>query len=136
MRNVLEKKYMKKERKSLYKLHNLQQNPKVKELTKKTEEGFTKMVEVTKKALQIDQNQNQVQQSSNMQYTTQSAQFYDSNQINQPLIENYQGYQPVNNSYQHPNETHQQQQQGNIEVNYPSLGSNSTNLNTNYPKHI
>ncbi len=92
------------------------------------------MVEVTKKALKIEQNKNQVQQSSNMQYSTQSAQYYDSNSVNQPLIQNNQGYyQPLQNINQQPNET---QQQGNIEVNNPTSGSNSANNSTPNPKQI
>jgi hypothetical protein len=103
-------------------------------MTKKTEEGFNRMVEVTKKALNIEQNQNQIQQSNNMQYSTQSAQYYDSNSVNQPLIQNNQGYyQPLHNLNQQLNET---QQQGNIEVNHPTSGSTSANNSTPYPKQI
>jgi hypothetical protein len=92
------------------------------------------MVEVTKKALNIENNQNQVQQSSNMQYSTQSAQFYDSNSVNQPLLQNNQGYyQPLINSNQQPNET---QQQENIQVNYPTTGTNSASNTTPKPKQI
>lgn len=116
-----------------------QQNPTVKDLTKKTEEGLSKMVQVTKNAFGINQNQqnvnnnyNQYQQGSEMQYSTQSAQYYDPNTINQPLLQN-QGY-----SYQQINQN--QGQFPDSGMNYPTF-SNQVNSSTStgnqpQPKNI
>lgn len=95
------------------------------------------------------------QQTSNVQYGTQSAQFYDSNTTNQqPLIEQTHGNQGYQNqgytqfnqnqpNSQYPN--HQidpQQNEGlNIQSNYPTFQqlnnqSNNINPNVNQPKQI
>jgi hypothetical protein len=103
-------------------------------LTKKTEEGLSKMVQVTKKALNIDQNSNnQNQQGSEMHYSTQTGQYYDPNTINQPLIQN-QGHTYQNIPHNPSGET-----QSNIQMNYPTFSNNAPNpsIQTNYqPKQI
>jgi hypothetical protein len=97
------------------------QNPTVKDLTKKTEEGFSKMVEVTKKTLGVDQqNPNQVQQNQNTDYPTQSHQNNDN--LNQPFTSQNQGYAP-------PNLQNQNQNNVNIQTNYPQFQNQNQNNN-------
>jgi uncharacterized membrane-anchored protein YhcB (DUF1043 family) len=101
----------------------ISENPTVKDLTKKTEEGFNKVVDVTKKTLGIGQNQqgqnNQVQQ--NNQHT------FNPNQNNQNF--QHQDFTTQNQNNQQlynapPNEGGNQQ-----ENMYPTFHQNQ-----NYPK--
>ena len=90
----------------------------MKDLAKKTEEGLNKVVQVAKKTLNIEQhNTHNSQQGSNIQYETQSAQFYDSNTINQPNI-------------QHTAQSNQIQNQSSVN---PFIHENQHPISSNYP---
>jgi len=89
------------------------ENPTVKEYTKKTEEGFNKMVQVTKKTLGVgqDNTNNQVQQSQNVEYNPQHGN-YENTTNNQPLLQNNQ---------QNTNQEFNNNNTGNIQTNYPTF---------------
>jgi len=99
------------------------ENPTVKEYTKKTEEGFNKIVQVTKKTLGVDQNNtnNQVQQSQNVELNPQHGTYYaETSGNNQPLL---QHNQPSSN----------QESYSNIQNQYSNNTGNTGNIQTNYP---